>query len=141
MTSPLTAAPLPLPPQVTPPPVSVAAEKHEASRFDGVLADKANAPSSPSAPREVAPSSAVPPVASTERTVLHGISRFVQELEQGQRVLDDIIQSASSGAHYSNAELLALQASMYRYTQSLDLVSRVVEKGTSGLKDVLKTQV
>ena len=35
----------------------------------------------------------------------------------------------------SNAELLSLQAGMYKYTQELDLTSKVVEKATSGLKD------
>jgi hypothetical protein len=30
---------------------------------------------------------------------------------------------------------------MYRYTQELDLVGKVVEKATTGFKDVVKTQV
>jgi hypothetical protein len=46
-----------------------------------------------------------------------------------------------SGKNFSNGELLSLQASMYKYTQELDLTSKVVEKATSGLKDVVKTQV
>lgn len=139
MTSPLSAVPLSLPPQPAPPLARV--EKFEASRFDGVLADKAGHLPSPGAPQEVASVGVVPPVAKLDGTVLNGISRFVQELEQGQRVLDHLIRSASSGSRYSNAELLSLQASMYRYAQVLDLVSRIVEKGTTGLKDVLKTQV
>ncbi|NVJ25992.1 ATP-dependent helicase HrpB [Myxococcus sp. AM011] len=141
MTSPLSAAPVSLPPHSAPPPTRVAAEKFELSRFEGVLADKTNPVSSPSAPQEVASVGVVPPVAKMDGTVLNGISRFVQELEQGQRVMDHLIRSASSGSRYSNAELLSLQASMYRYAQVLDLVSRIVEKGTNGLKDVLKTQV
>jgi|GEM_PF-6572711 len=139
MTSPLSAVPMSLPPQPAPPHARV--EKFEASRFDGVLADKASHVPNPSAPQEVTSVGVVPPVARMDGTVLNGISRFVQELEQGQRVLDHIIRSASSGSRYSNAELLSLQASMYRYAQVLDLVSRIVEKGTNGLKDVLKTQV
>jgi hypothetical protein len=68
-------------------------------------------------------------------------SNVVCELEHGQRVLDRIIQAADRGKQFTNAELLSLQTSMYLYTQELDLVSRVVEKGTSGLKDVLKALV
>jgi len=30
---------------------------------------------------------------------------------------------------------------MYKYTLELDLTSKVVEKATSGIKDVVKTQV
>ncbi|MCP3062781.1 hypothetical protein LXT21_28745 [Myxococcus sp. K38C18041901] len=58
-----------------------------------------------------------------------GISRFMQELEVGQRALVGAIQSAPSGERLSNAELLALQASMTRYTQALELVSRLVGIG------------
>jgi hypothetical protein len=107
-------------------------EKQGESKFDGVLADKA---------RAVESAHAVAPVTETVRPVLNAVSNMVRELEHGQRVLDRIIQAAASGKPFTNAELLSLQASMYRYTQELDLVSRVVEKGTSGLKDVLKTQV
>ena len=46
-----------------------------------------------------------------------------------------------SGKNFSNSELLSLQAGMYKYSQELELTSKVVEKATSGLKDTLKTQV
>jgi hypothetical protein len=111
------------------------AEKPAASKFDGVLADKAHAT------RDVADVRAVEETLRTERPVLNAVSHVVRALEQGQRDLDRIIQQASAGKPFSNAELLSLQASMYRYTQELDLVSRVVEKATTGLKDVVKTQV
>jgi hypothetical protein len=46
-----------------------------------------------------------------------------------------------TGKNFSNSELIALQAGMYKYTQELELTGKVVEKATSGLKDTLKTQV
>ncbi|WP_338873184.1 ATP-dependent helicase HrpB [Myxococcus stipitatus] len=141
MTTPLTAAPASLPPTVTQSQGGAPAEKLDASRFDDVLSGKAQGVTSTSTPRDVSSVGVVPPVAGTAKSVLNGISRFVRELEVGQGVLDGIIQSASSGARFSNTELLSLQASMYRYAQALDLVSRVVEKGSTGLRDVLKTQV
>lgn len=109
-------------------------EKLGESKFDGVLADKARA----QAPASV---HAVDPAAAAMGPVLSAVSHVVRELEQGQQVLDRIIRAAGSGKPFTNAELLSLQASMYRYTQELELVSKVVEKGTTGLKDVLKTQV
>ncbi|MFY0574325.1 ATP-dependent helicase HrpB [Cystobacter fuscus] len=69
------------------------------------------------------------------------ISHVVSELERGQVNMEKLIQSGASGKTFSNAELLSLQAGMYKYTQELDLTSKVVEKATSGLKDTLKTQV
>ena len=69
------------------------------------------------------------------------LSHVVGELEKGQVNMDKLIQAGASGKTFSNAELLSLQAGMYKYTQELDLTSKVVEKATSGLKDTLKTQV
>jgi hypothetical protein len=69
------------------------------------------------------------------------MSQVLGDLEKGQGNLEKIIAQASSGKQFSNAELLSLQASMYSYTQQLELTSKVVEKATTGLKDVVKTQV
>lgn len=130
MTSPMTGVPAaqPLPPQQQ---QASVAEKQAESRFDHVLSDKARVPDA----------TAVEAVARTEGPVVNTVTQVVRALEQGQLDLDRIIREASSGKPFSNAELLSLQASMYRYTQELDLVSRVVEKATTGLKDVVKTQV
>jgi len=69
------------------------------------------------------------------------MTSMVDSLEKGQVNLEKLIESGASGKKFSNAEMLSLQASMYKYTQELDLTSKVVEKATSGLKDVVKTQV
>ncbi len=69
------------------------------------------------------------------------MNQMLGDLEKGQGNLEKIISQAASGKHFSNAELLSLQASMYNYTQQLELTSKVVEKATTGLKDVVKTQV
>ena len=62
-------------------------------------------------------------------------------MEKGQASLDKLINGGLSGKNFSNGELLSLQAGMYKYSQELDLTSKIVEKATSGLKDTLKTQV
>jgi hypothetical protein len=139
MTSPMTGVPAaqPMPSQQQGVAQAAPMDKQGESRFDGVLADKAHVSGTPA----VQGVHAVEEVARTERPVLNAVSNVVRALEQGQLDMDRIIREASSGKPFSNAELLSLQASMYRYTQELDLVSRVVEKATTGLKDVVKTQV
>ena len=114
-------------------------EKQGPSRFDGVLAHKAEAVQDPSA--ELVP--LVEPVTATREAprVGHLLSQVVGELEEGQRRLEALIQASASGKRFTTAELLSLQASMYKYTQELDLTGKVVEKATSGLKDLAKTQV
>ncbi len=69
------------------------------------------------------------------------MTTMVDSLEKGQVNLEKLIEAGANGKKFSNAEMLSLQASMYKYTQELDLTSKVVEKATSGLKDVVKTQV
>jgi hypothetical protein len=123
------------------------ASKSGESKFDAVLADKAQAGGGAEAAGKAEavqspdPARQVDSVGKTERPTLNMVSRVVSELEQGQLRLDKLIDAGVSGKQFSNAELLSLQASMYKYTLELDLTSKVVEKATSGLKDVVKTQV
>ncbi|MGV3625875.1 MAG: ATP-dependent helicase HrpB [Archangium sp.] len=70
------------------------------------------------------------------------VMSMMSNLEKGGANIDKLINGGISGAKpMSNQELLQMQAGMYKYTQELDLCSKVVEKATSGLKDTLKTNV
>lgn len=69
------------------------------------------------------------------------MSNMFASMEKGQASIDKLINGSFSGKTFSNAELLQLQAGMYKYTQELELTGKVVEKATGGLKDTLKTQV
>lgn len=69
------------------------------------------------------------------------ITGLLSDIEKGQGLMDKLINGGLSGKSFSNSELLALQAGMYKYTQELELTGKVVEKATTGLKDTLKTQV
>lgn len=69
------------------------------------------------------------------------VMSMMSNLEKGQVNIDKLINGGVSGKSMSNQELLQMQAGMYKYTQELDLCSKVVEKATSGLKDTLKTNV
>lgn len=69
------------------------------------------------------------------------VMNMMSSLEKGQVNIDKMINGGLSNKNMSQGELLQLQAGMYKYTQELDLCSKVVEKATSGLKDTLKTNV
>ena len=69
------------------------------------------------------------------------ISEMVSSMEKNQQSIDKLINGGLAGKEFTNQEMLSLQAGMYKYSQELDLTSKVVEKATSGLKDTLKTQV
>ena len=42
---------------------------------------------------------------------------------------------------FTPTELLAVQAGVYKFSQELELTSKVVEKATDGVKQTLQTQV
>jgi hypothetical protein len=127
-----------LPPQKLQEPGAQQVDKPGASKFDGVLADKAQAAGGPEPLHAVQSTREVQPPAPAERGL---VAQVIRGLEQGQMDLERLIQAGASGRRFSNAELLSLQASLYKYTQELDLTSKVVEKATSGLRDIIKTQV
>ena len=68
-------------------------------------------------------------------------TQLVDRVSQAQKRLDHILKLAESGRSFTPAELLAFQAHVYKASQELDLAGKVVEKATSGVKQVLQTQV
>lgn len=68
-------------------------------------------------------------------------ARAIDRVSAAQRSLDQVLASARAGKTFSPAELLAMQAQVYRASQELDLAGKVVEKVTSGVKQILQTQV
>lgn len=72
---------------------------------------------------------------------LRPVVTYLRELEVGQASLDGLVAAAMTGKKFSNAELLGLQAAMYQYTIQIDLLSKVIQALSQGLKDLLKMQV
>lgn len=68
-------------------------------------------------------------------------TRVLDQVSRAQQRMEEVLALARSGRHFSPAELLSLQAHVYRATQELDLAGKVVEKATGGVKQVLQTQV
>jgi len=69
------------------------------------------------------------------------LGQSVEQVKSAQQQLDHVLQLAESGKTFSSAELLSIQARIYSASQQIDLAGKVVEKATSGIKQVLQTQV
>ncbi|MHB8872736.1 MAG: ATP-dependent helicase HrpB [Myxococcaceae bacterium] len=67
--------------------------------------------------------------------------KVLDQVTAAQQRLDKVLELAQSGKTFTPAELIALQANVYRASQELDLAGKVVEKVTSGVKQILQTQV
>jgi len=75
-----------------------------------------------------------PPAGGAARTALASVERARERLEA-------VLASARAGRTFSAAELLALQADAYRYAQTVDVASKVVEHGAQALKTAVNAQV
>jgi hypothetical protein len=70
-------------------------------------------------------------------------SRLVRELghevQRGETIVRGALASAGNGG-LGPAELIALQAGVYRYSEAVDLASKLVDHATSALKTVVQGQ-
>ena len=95
------------------------------------------------AAQPAAPPSATPPLdpnadpPSPFASLLRGLGR---EVTTGESQMRSAINSTKSGHDLGPSELLALQAGVYRYTDTVDLASKLVDRATSSVKTVIQGQ-
>jgi len=90
------------------------------------------ATSRPMATAAIAPAN--PSAATPVRTLMQGA--FTAERE-----LDALMAAAGRGKTFSPAELLVLQTKVFRYSQTVEVISRATDKLVGGIKQALGTQV
>ncbi len=67
--------------------------------------------------------------------ILNGLGH---ELDHGETAMREAIQSLRVGATGDAAQLIALQAGVYRYSEAIDLASRLVDRAANGIKTVVQ---
>lgn len=100
----------------------------EAEATQGVEA--AQEVEAPEAPAQVEKSSAVDQMDS-----------FLDGMSKDEAELKDLMERCMGGQDLSQKELLRVQVLVYGYAQKVDLASKVVDKATGGIKQVMNTQV
>jgi|HubBroStandDraft_2_1064218.scaffolds.fasta_scaffold131474_2 hypothetical protein len=103
----------------------------------------------PSSPPESSPGPS-PPVARHVAANLGGAtetSPFAQlvgalgrEAERGERTVRGVLRGGAAGRDYGPSELLALQAGIYRYGETVDLAAKLVDKVGTDIRTVLQGQ-
>jgi hypothetical protein len=91
-------------------------------------------PSAPEHPATVQ-SPSVGETAPSFAQVLRGVGR---EINSGEKTMRTAIESMRGGSDLSPLQLIALQAGVYRYSEVIDLASRLVDRATSGIKTVVQ---
>jgi hypothetical protein len=69
------------------------------------------------------------------------LAQALRSLEASQARLDRVLQAARQGRTFTAGELLALQSDAYRFTQTLDVASKLVEHGVQSVKQAVNAQV
>jgi hypothetical protein len=67
--------------------------------------------------------------------LLHGIGHA---LTSGEATMQRALHAAHGGHDLGPAELIALQAGVYRYSEAVDLASHLVDRTTNGVKTVIQ---
>jgi hypothetical protein len=94
----------------------------------------------PRFPHPAAPEVAAPAGATAESSEPSRFGRLLDELggaiDRGEALLD----GATTGAYQTldAPTLIALQAGIYRYSEAIDLTSKLVERVTSGARTILQ---
>jgi hypothetical protein len=69
------------------------------------------------------------------------VHALLERTLRGERQVDALLAAAARGKTFSPSELLALQATVFRYSQTVEVVSRATDKLVGAVKQTLGTQV
>lgn len=70
-----------------------------------------------------------------------GVTRLMESMKSRKAEVDSLIQKAMNGKNFNNRELLVLQYKISSFSMEMDLISKVVDKTTGGIKQAMNTQV
>ena len=62
------------------------------------------------------------------------------ELDRGEAIAERAIHGGASSGGMSPEALIALQAGIYRYSEAVDLVTKLVDRATQAVKTTLQNQ-
>src|SRR6185436_15876414 len=94
----------------------------------------------PAPPATAAPPPATPPAAAAP-VAASPVRAFLERTLTAERRVDALLAAAARGKTFSPAELLALQATAFRYSQTVEIVSRATDKLIGAVKQTMSTQV
>jgi hypothetical protein len=69
--------------------------------------------------------------------LLSGLGR---EAKRGEEQMTGALAATRHGGDLGPSQLLALQAGVYRYSETVDLASKLVDRATTGVKTVVQGQ-
>jgi len=114
---------------------SAPTESAEGRSFADAL-DGAQAPEAPEQVQAPDAPDAAPKIDASKR-----LDDFLESVGEDQARIEEMMSRCVDGQTLSQQELLELQSVIYGYAQKVELASKLVDKATGGLKQVMNTQV
>lgn len=75
---------------------------------------------------------------STESPWPHVANGLVREIDRGEAVIREV--TGRAGTTVGSADLLRLQIGIYRYTESVDLTAKCIDRATNAVKTIVQGQ-
>ena len=69
------------------------------------------------------------------------LESFMEGISEDKAEVNRLMERTIDGAEMDQKELLEMQALIYSYSQKVEIASKVVEKGTGGLKQMMNMRV
>jgi hypothetical protein len=88
-----------------------------------------------------APSPPAPTVSAPRAPAASPVGALLERTLGAERRVDTLLAAAATGKTFSPSELLALQATVFRYSQTVEIVSRATDKIVGAVKQTMGTQV
>ena len=82
-----------------------------------------------------------PPQPSPPISASNAVRGVLERAVAAERNIDALLAAAARGKTFSPGDLLALQATVFRYSQTVEIVSRVADRLVGAVKQVMGTQV
>src|SRR6185503_17283236 len=118
-------------------PAPAAVEAKSRRPFTAVLGEQVGARPTPRTPAAPAPAAAPTRPAEMGQAVRGLLERVVTT----ENRVDKLLQAAARGKTFSPSELLALQTSVFRYSQTVEVASRVADRLVGAIKQTVGTSV
>ncbi|HXU03516.1 MAG TPA: hypothetical protein VN903_21270 [Polyangia bacterium] len=106
---------------------------------EGGAASPLPAPLATAPPKPPPPLAARPPAVA--RPAVSPVRELLERTLSAERRVDTLLAAAATGKTFSPGELLALQATVFRYSQAVEVVSRATDKLVGAVKQTMSTQV
>lgn len=121
---------------LVPPAAPAAAPSSAAPAAQRPFGEFLRPPSAAPSPTPPAPSPAS--AASATEPLTAPLGGLLRRVARGERQVDAVLRQAVSGRSFTPEELLVVQAQVYRYSQELELVGKLVDKGTNTVRTILQ---